>query len=145
VLVVADEAVRDIDQDQMKRIWMFDIRVPTNPVSISAFPTPGEADYCSKGAHFGPHNIHENRPDMFVSSELIFATYQNAGIRVFDIKNAFQPREVAAFVPPTPSRLVDTRLNRAKVIQTCDVLVDKEGVVYTTDFNGGMYILEYQS
>ena len=48
-------------------------------------------------------------------------------------------------MPPEPERLVDGRLNRAKVIQTCDVLVDKEGVVYTTDFNGGMYILEYQA
>jgi hypothetical protein len=25
----------------------------------------------------GPHNLHENRPGSFVSSELIFATYQN--------------------------------------------------------------------
>jgi hypothetical protein len=41
-------------------------------------------------------------------------------------------------------RLVDGRLNRAKVIQSCDVLVTTDGIVYTTDFNGGMYILEYQ-
>jgi hypothetical protein len=144
LLVVLDEAVLDNCEDGIKYIWMFDIREPTNPVSISTFPTPDEADYCKKGAHFGPHNIHENRPDMFVSSDLIFATYQNAGIRVFDIRNAFRPTEVAAFVPPTPELLVDGRLNRAKVIQTCDVLVTRDGVIYTTDFNGGMYILEYQ-
>jgi hypothetical protein len=144
LLVVADEAVLDNCEDGIKYIWMFDIREPTNPVSISTFPTPDEADYCKKGAHFGPHNIHENRPDTFVSSDLIFATYQNAGIRVFDIRNAFQPKEVAAFVPPAPERLVDGRLNRAKVIQSCDVLVTRDGVIYTTDFNGGMYILEYQ-
>ena len=41
-------------------------------------------------------------------------------------------------------RLVDGRLNRAKVIQSCDVLVTRDGMIYTTDFNGGMYILEYQ-
>ena len=144
LLVVADEAVLDNCEDGIKYTWMFDIRESTNPVSISTFPTPDEADYCKKGAHFGPHNIHENRPDTFVSSELIFATYQNAGIRVFDIRNAFQPKEVGAFVPPEPQRLVDGRLNRAKVIQSCDVLVTQDGVVYTTDFNGGMYILEYK-
>ena len=144
LLVVADEAVLDDCEDGIKYTWMFDIREPTNPVSISTFPTPDEADYCKKGAHFGPHNIHENRPDTFVSSDLIFATYQNAGIRVFDIRNAFQPKEVGAFVPPEPKRLVDGRLNRAKVIQSCDVLVTPDGVIYTTDFNGGMYILEYQ-
>lgn len=145
LLVVLDEAVLDKCEDGIKYIWMFDIREPSNPVSISTFPTPDEADYPNKGAHFGPHNIHENRPDTFVSSKLIFATYQNAGFRIFDIENAFQPKEVAAFVPPKPNRLVDGRLNRAQVIQTCDALVTADGLVFGTDFNGGLYILEYKA
>ena len=144
LLVVADEAVLDNCQDGTKFIWLFDIREPSNPVSISTFPTPAEADYVNKGAHFGPHNIYENRPDGLVSSETIFATYQNAGIRVFDIRNEYRPEETAAFVPPTPNRLVDPRPNRQKVIQSCDVWVSTEGLVYSNDFNGGLYILEYQ-
>ncbi len=144
LLVELDEAVLDNCQDGIKYIWLFDIRERSNPVSISTFPTPEEADYCKKGAHFGPHNIHENRPDAFVSSNLIFSTYQNAGIRVHDISNAYRPEEVAAFVPPEPKTLADRRPNRAKVIQSCDVYVTTDGVIYTTDFNGGMYILEYQ-
>ena len=143
LLVVADEAVLDNCEDGIKYIWMFDIREPTNPISISTFPTPGEVDYVTKGGHFGPHNVHENRPDAFVSSNLIFSTYQNAGIRVTDITNAYCPKEVGAFVPPQPEQLVDPRPNRAKVIQSCDVYVTDQGLVYTTDFNAGMYILEY--
>ncbi len=145
LLVVADESVLDNCEDGIKYIWMFDIREPTNPVSISTFPTPREADYCAKGGHFGPHNIHENRPDSFVSSDLIFATYQNAGYRVFDIKDAFRPQEVAAFVPPAPAKLMDKRPNRPRVIQTCDVWVSKEGLIYGNDFSGGLYILEYKA
>jgi hypothetical protein len=144
LLVVADEAVLDHCEDGIKYIWMFDIREPANPISISVFPTPDEADYASKGAHFGPHNIHENRPDALVSSTLIFSTYQNAGIRVTDISDPYRPNEVAAFVPPAPQRLVDRRPNRAKVIQTCDVWVSIDGLVYSTDFNGGLYIVEYE-
>jgi hypothetical protein len=144
LLVVADEAVLDHCEDGIKYIWMFDIREPANPISISVFPTPDEADYVNKGAHFGPHNIHENRPDALISSTLIFSTYQNAGIRVTDISNPYRPNEVAAFVPPAPERLVDRRPNRAKVIQTCDVWVSPDGLVYSTDFNGGLYIIEYQ-
>jgi hypothetical protein len=140
---VLDEAVLDHQEDGLKLIWVFDNRVPENPVSISTFPTPNEADYKSKGAHFGPHNIHENRPGSFVSSELIFATYQNAGIRVFDMKNAFEPVEVGALVPPQPARLADTRPNRARVIQSADVFVDKAGLIYATDYNAGLYILEH--
>ncbi|KAB2864890.1 MAG: hypothetical protein F9K43_17505 [Bauldia sp.] len=144
LMVVVDEAVLDNCEDGIKLIWLFDIREPANPVSISTFPTPAEADYCGKGGHFGPHNIHENRPDCFVSAETIFATYQNAGVRVFDIRDKYRPAEVAAFVPPVPKRLVDHRPNRPLVIQSCDVYVGKEGLVYSNDYNGGLYILEYQ-
>jgi hypothetical protein len=144
LMVVLDEAVLDNCEDGIKYIWMFDIREPSNPVSISTFPTPNEADYPGKGGHFGPHNIHENRPDSLISSDTIFATYQNAGIRVFDIRDAYRPEEVAAFVPPAPVRLMDRRPNRSKVIQSCDVWVSADGLIYSTDFNGGMYILEYR-
>ena len=143
LLVVVDEAVLDDYEDGDKPIWLFDIRAPAKPVSISTFPRPREADYRKKGGHFGPHNIHENRPDSFVSSTTIFATLQNAGIRVYDIRNAYRPEEVAAFVPPKPKQLMDKRPNRPLVIQSCDVFVDKAGLVYSNDYNGGLYILEY--
>ena len=103
LLVVLDEAVLDHQEDGLKLIWVFDNRVPQNPVSISTFPTPAEADYKSKDGHFGPHNIHENRPGSFVSSKLIFATYQNAGVRVFDMSDAFAPKDVGCLVPPRPA------------------------------------------
>jgi hypothetical protein len=143
LLVVLDEAVLDHQEDGVKHIWMMDIRVPSNPVSISTFPQPTEADYVAKGGHFGPHNLYENRPNGLVSSSLIFTTYQNAGIRVFDIGDAYRPEEVGVWVPPEPLQLMDHRPNRKKVIQSCDVFVDKDGLVYSNDYNGGLYILEY--
>jgi hypothetical protein len=143
LLVVLDEAVLDHQEDGLKLIWLFDVREPRNPVSIATFPTPSEAVYKAKGAHFGPHNIHENRPGSLVSSELIFATYQNAGVRVFDIRDRYRPVEVAALVPPAPQRLIDHRPNRACVIQSTDVFVDRNGIVYCTDYNAGLYIMEY--
>lgn len=145
LLVVADEAVLDNQEDGLKLIWVMDNREVSNPVSISTFPTPAETDYVRKGAHFGPHNVHENRPGSFVSSDRIFATYQNAGIRVFDIRDQYRPQEIAAFVPPRPARLVDPRPGRPQVIQSCDVFVDKNGLIYSNDYNGGLYILELQA
>lgn len=142
LLIVADEAVLDNCEDGMKYIWVFDNREPSNPISIATFPTPDEDDYCAKGAHFGPHNIYENRPDGMVSSDVIYSTYQNAGIRVTDISNPYRPEELAAFVPPAPKRLMDRRPNRPLVIQSCDVWVSADGLVYANDYNGGLYILE---
>jgi len=67
-------------------------------------PTPSEADYCAKGGNFGAHNLHENRPGAFQSSRLIFATYYNAGVRVYDIDNPFQAaRRSDSTCRPIPS------------------------------------------
>jgi hypothetical protein len=66
-------------------------------------------------------------------------------VRAFDVSDPYRPVEVAAFVPPQPTRLMDHRPNRPNVIQSSDVFVDAEGLVYSTDYNGGLYILEFQA
>ncbi|MEF9674827.1 LVIVD repeat-containing protein [Pectobacterium aroidearum] len=144
LLIVLDEAVLDNQEDGEKLIWVFDIREPSNPVSIATFPQPKEADYVKKGAHFGPHNLHENRPGSFISSSLIFATYQNAGVRAYDISNPYQPKETGALVPAAPASMVDRRPGRPQVIQSCDVFVDADGIIYSTDYNAGLSIIEYR-
>ncbi len=144
LVIVADESVADHCADQVKFTWVVDVREPTNPVTIATFPTPSEDDYCAKGGHFGPHNLHENRPGSFQSSEIIFATYQNAGVRVFDIRNQYQPRQVAYYVPPKPAKMYDLRPQSSTEIQTCDLYVDTQGLVYVTDYNAGLYILQYK-
>ncbi|WP_192457170.1 LVIVD repeat-containing protein [Musicola keenii] len=144
LLIVLDEAVLDNQEDGEKLIWVFDIRDPANPVSIATFPQPHETDYVKKGAHFGPHNLHENRPGSFISSSLIFATYQNAGVRAYDISNPYHPKETGALVPAAPERMIDQRPGRPRVIQSCDVFVDAQGIIYSTDYNAGLSIIEYR-
>lgn len=143
LLVVADEAVADHCADQIKYTWVFDIREKTNPVSIATFPTPSDQDYCALPGHFGPHNLHENRQGSFRSSQTIFATYQNAGLRVFDIGNPFRPQELGYFVPPLPDRMVGRRQGQKPSTHTADVFVDGRGLAYITDFNAGLHIVEY--
>ena len=36
-----------------------------------------------------------------------------------------------------------SRPNRARVIQSADVFVDAAGLIYSTDHNDGLYILEF--
>jgi hypothetical protein len=143
LLIFADEAVADAEGDGRKHVWVFDIREPANPVSIATFPTPNDADYAAKGAHFGPHNLHENRRGSFVSSSVIFATWQNAGVRAFDISDAYRLREIGAFVPAAPTRMIDRRPSRPKAIQSADVFVDAAGLIYATDYNAGLSIFEF--
>jgi len=106
-------------------------------------PTPKDRDFCHSG-NFGPHNLHENRPGTFQSEETIFATYHNAGVRVFDIRDQFAPKEVASWVPPPPKRMIDPRPNQATAALTCDCHVTKEGLMYVSDWNGGMHVMQYE-
>src|SRR5205814_8978777 len=92
--------------------FVLDVREPENPVPISTLPTPRDRDYCSLGT-FGPHNLHENRPGSMQSEEIIFATYDNAGVRVFDIRDQYAPREIAYWRPRIPAKLIDPRPNIA--------------------------------
>jgi len=143
LLVVVDETVLDHGEDGIKPIWVFDNHVKGKPVSISTFPPPSDRDYHAVGGHFGPHNIHENRPGTFQSETLIFSTWQNAGVRVHDITDPFRPVEVGTCVPPPPAQMVDPRPNRAPVLHSADVHVDRNGLVYATDFNAGLSVMEY--
>jgi hypothetical protein len=144
LLVLADEATSANCANGLAYTWVIDVREPGNPVSIATLPSPEEEDFCKKGAKFGPHNLHENRPGALQTEDLVFATYHNAGLRIYDISEPYQPRQVGYFVPPPPEKIVDQRPNPAKVIQSCDVYVDTNGVMYMTDTNAGLYILQYE-
>ena len=141
--VVVDEANAEKCAKGTFYTFIVDVRAPENPVPISTLPTPKDRDFCSVGV-FGPHNVHENRPGSFHSEEIIVATYNNAGVRVFDITDAFAPREIASWVPPVPQKLIDPRPNVGLAAKTCDVYVTTDGLMYVSDWNGGMHVLQYE-
>jgi hypothetical protein len=141
--VVADEANAERCAKGTFHTFVVDVRAPENPVPIATLPTPRERDYCERGV-FGPHNLHENRPGSMQSEETIFATYNNAGVRVFDLRDPFAPKEIAYWVPPAPQRLIDPRRNVSLAAKTCDVYVTPEGLMFVSDWNAGMHVLQYE-
>jgi len=143
LVVVVDEANAEKCAKGTFHTFVLDVRAPENPVPISTLPTPRDRDFCSAGV-FGPHNVHENRPGSFQSEEIIFATYNNAGVRVFDIRDAFAPKEIASWLPPVPQKLIDPRPNVGLAAKTCDVYVTTDGLMYVSDWNGGMHVLQYE-
>ncbi len=145
LLIVVDETVLDNQEDGFKPIWVFDNQVKSNPISISTFRRQSDEDYLKVGGHFGPHNIHENRPGSLLSSELIFATYQNAGLRVYDIRDQFRPKEVGR-LRGRRRRSAGSIIGRAgrRCCTAADVFVDRNGLCYLTDVSAGLYIVEYR-
>ena len=134
LVVVTDEATTANCDEVAKRVRLVDISDETKPRVISKFPEP-QGDYCERGLRFGPHNVHENRPGSFISDQIIYVTYFNAGLRVVDISDAENPKEIAYYVPATPAS--------QQAIQTNDVYVAENGLIYISDrAGGGVDILE---
>lgn len=129
---------------------LIDIKDPSRPTLISLFPTPVPptgapyASFCDKGGRFGPHNanILSHSPDVEQPGDLIYVTYFNAGVRIFDIRNPRLPKEVGWFVPPTPVKRYGPKPDQL-VTQTEDVLVDTRGNIYITDKQWGIFVLRY--
>jgi len=140
--IVADESNADFCAKGLFYTWVIDVRADDNPVPIATMPTPTGRDYCKMG-NFGPHNLHENRPGSHQSEEMIFATYHDAGVRVFDIRNQFEPREIGFWIPPVPKKMIDPRPNVAKCAMTCDCYVTPEGLMYVSDWNAGLHVMEW--
>ncbi len=143
LVVVADEANAEMCAKGTFHTFVVDVRAPDNPVPISTLPTPSERDFCTLGT-FGPHNLHENRPGSFQSEEILFATYNNAGVRVFDIGDAFAPSEIAYWVGPTPQRMIDPRPAVRPAAKAADVYVRPDGLMYVSDWNAGLNVLQYE-
>jgi hypothetical protein len=102
LLVVSDECVRTEGADWPKLVWLLDARREDNLVSVATLPLPPMEDYAI-GGRYGAHNLHENRPGpSFHSSTLVFGTYFGGGLRVHDITDPLQPKEVASFIPDPP-------------------------------------------
>jgi len=133
LLAVTDEAIEPECEGARKGIHLVDIADERRPREIAQFPVPA-GDYCSRGLRFGPHNLHENRPGTFQSDRIVFATYFNAGLRVYDTTDPLQPQEIASYVPEPPAG--------QRAIQLNDVLASADGLIFVTDrLRGGLYVL----
>lgn len=143
LLAVTDEVVTDGRAGEPHYVRLVDISDETAPRVMSICPPPPDEFY-DHGLRFGPHNLHENRPGSFQSEERLFATYNNAGVRVFDIADAFAPKEIASWVPPPPARLIDPRPNVALAAKSADIYVTTDGLIFVSDWNAGLNVLQYE-
>jgi hypothetical protein len=139
LMIVTDECTKDDGIDWPKLGWVFDIREEKNPVPIATLPLPPAEVFTKRGGRFGAHNLYENYPGdvSWRSDNIILGTFFNGGLRVYDLANPYQPKEVAYFVPGAP------KLSPKGSVQINDVYVDDRQLVYIGDrFTGGLYILE---
>lgn len=139
LLIVTDESIDRQGKDWPKRVWVVDVRDPTNPVPLSTLPVPEEIPaLLDSGRRVGPHNIHENEPHDGAAHlvNTMAATWFSGGVGLYDISDPFEPEEMATFLPVPPPGQPSSLIT--------DVYVDDRGIVFAGDrMGGGIYILEY--
>jgi hypothetical protein len=134
IVVVTDEAISNECEGDPHMVRVVDVSDETSPEVVAICPPP-EGDFCERGLRFGAHCLHENRPGSYRSAEVVFTTYFNGGLRVYDLADPVDPRDIAHWIPECPPGQAACQIN--------DVWVAEDLLVYVTDrVNGGVYILE---
>jgi hypothetical protein len=148
-LVMPSEATQNECREFRHGVFFVDITHPETPMPVANYQVPeAEGDFCGRGGRFGPHAVNESMTPIYYK-KIVFISYFNAGVRALDIRNPYQPREIAHYIPATnggtmPSCVVDNEIKRCKIaVQTNNVEVDDRGYIYIVDRMGtGMHILE---
>lgn len=149
LLLVVSEATAYRCQEARHLLAILDITEEAHPFTISTFQVPeAPGDFCNRGGRFGPHSFADAYHPSF-DKRLVVLAYFNAGVRVVDIRNPFEPREVAYFIPEITANTTESCIEIDGVrecdraIQTNNVNLDDRGLIYALDrASTGLHILE---
>jgi hypothetical protein len=147
--LINDEAIRENGDEDLNLAGIVDISDEARPRMISFLPLPvpppesGLKNFYVKPGRFGPHNHHHpnHQPCLEDRDDVAYLTYFNAGLRVYDIRDARQPKEIAYFVPADPRTRIGSKPTKL-VAQSEDVLVDRRGCIYLSDKNHGLHVVK---
>ncbi|MDG2088887.1 MAG: hypothetical protein P8J68_09150 [Arenicellaceae bacterium] len=118
------------------RVYMFDITHETHPMPLSTWQVP-IGNFCDIGGNFGPHQHAEtvNGDLNQFEDKLAWIAYLNAGVRVLDISDPQNLKEVGYYIPKTNAspRALESR---PAAIELTDVDIDHRGLVYASDRSG---------
>jgi hypothetical protein len=148
-IVVAGETTDNECHDAKQMVHIFDITTESSILGVSTWTVPeASGGFCSRGGRFGTHSTNENLTPIYYK-RVVFVAHFNAGVRALDVRDPFNPKEIAYYIPAmtdkTDKRCVGTGADEKckTAIQTNNVEVDDRGYIYIVDrANTGMHILE---
>ncbi|HEX9808909.1 MAG TPA: RNA polymerase subunit sigma-70 [Alphaproteobacteria bacterium] len=112
-------------------LYVFDVTDPTDMKLIHTHHVPESASpYNGPKVRFGAHQLNERMTDTRAH-----LTWFAAGLRIIDIADPEQPREVGYFIPE-PGK-------GHSAPQTNDVALDDRGLIYITDKDRGFDVIEF--
>ncbi len=147
MLVAVNESTRnECAEDMHQMVYMVDITDAAHPIPVSTYFVPeGSGNFCSRGGRFGAHSTQWNIRETIYRGRIVWISYFNAGVRGVDIRDPYNPKEVAYYIPAVTGNTTERCVGGVcKVaIQTNNLDVDDRGFIYAFDrANTGMHILE---
>lgn len=138
-------------EDGPSQASLIDVADPAHPKILSFLPVPipppdaPYRDFCERSNGFGAHNVNMlfHNPAVDHSDNILYMTYTNAGLQVFDISDARLPKIIGYFVPPDPKSKPGGPPVKAGSSNGADVIVDTRGYIYMSDRSQGIWILRY--
>jgi hypothetical protein len=118
---------------------VFDYSNLAHPVQVGAFHTADSFGPADAGA--GDFVIH----NPLFSGHFVYASWYSDGVRVIDVSDPTNPREVAFFIPPAGQQPIKppSRAVLPNTAQDWGVAIDEAtGLIYISDMNSGLWILK---
>jgi hypothetical protein len=128
-VVVADEDVERPEDASPAAMRMVDVTDETRPIAVGNFQVEGLEGPGRHSIMTGCHQPAEH----VTGTEIPFAWFAR-GLRVIDVRNPHEPREVASWLPDVSTGSLCVSSN--------DVTVDDRGLIYLLDRLRGLTILE---
>jgi len=114
------------------RTW--DVSDPTQPKLLySYYLSESATPYPAGKVRFGTHQLRET----VEQDNLVYVTWFAGGLRIIDISDPANPREPGYFIPKPGDGLAAP--------QTNDVFKDQRGLLWVTDKQRGLDVIEYKN
>jgi hypothetical protein len=149
-VMVVNETFRNECTEARQMVWFVDTTIEARPMVVSHWTVrEASGNFCTRGGRFGAHSSNEDMGPPYYG-KLTFITFFNAGVRVLDIRNPFEPKEVAYFIPSI-TEATTRRCTTVEGKQVCsnatihsnNAETDDRGYIYVADrSNTGLHILE---
>jgi len=150
IVFVTSEATANYCAGQVRHMsWTVDATDEGRPQSIDTDQVSAASGrFCDRGGRFGPHATNEEFGGPFYQ-KLVFTSQFNAGVRVTDVRDPYNLKEAAFFIPAVNAN-TDLRCGPyqgnpnkcVQVVQTNNVATDDRGFVYIVDrADSGMHVL----
>lgn len=146
-IVISEENFAEDCEEMSGHIFILDVTAWENPVNVAAYKVP-QGDFCRRGGRFGPHQFAETKDGKFLSpkdnNNLIYEAYFNAGLRIIDLSDPFNPKEAGYYIPDTSESSEPRPSSEKRAIASNDVDLDYRGLAYVTDrYGAGLHIIKY--